>query len=116
VVWPAGFAATVIATTFAAVVILDLPLGGPFGWPLLFGMAGVAYSASVGVPLFLLAGLRRWYLRLVPLVIIAAPLAWACSEIGIWAAPGAAVIAGSILFEAFAIRRDREVFAGNRNR
>jgi hypothetical protein len=115
-VWPAGFAATVIATAFAAVVTLDLPLGGPLGWPLLFIMAGVAYSAAVGVPLFLLAGLRRWYLRLVPLAIIAAPLTWAFSEIGIWAAPGATVIAGSILFEAFAIRRDREAFARNRNR
>lgn len=99
-VWPAVFASVVVATLLAAVLYLNADPGGPLGWPLAWVGSGILYSLFVGLPLSLTACRRRWYIRVVPAVIAVVPVVWTTALIGVWAVPGAATVALSILFES----------------
>lgn len=103
-VWPAVFATVVIATLLAAVIVLDGDPGGPLGWPIAWIVSAIAYSLTVGLPLAIFALRRRWYLRLIPALIIVVPIVWVITLVGVWALPGAAAIALSIALEATGAR------------
>ncbi|MDN3242497.1 hypothetical protein [Glycomyces tritici] len=102
--WPAVFATVVIGTLLAAVIVLDGDPGGPLGWPIAWIASAIAYSLTVGVPLALCALQRRWYVRLIPALVIVVPIVWMITLVGVWALPGAAAIALSIALEATGAR------------
>ena len=105
VLWPAVFATVVIVTLFSAGEYYDQP--GGLLWPVLFWpLTGVLFSLTVGLPLALCAHRRRWYVRLIPTVIVAFPVFWVVfiSGAGLWAIPGAATIALAIMTETFRLR------------
>ena len=103
VVWPAVFASVVVAT-FIGVAIYYNDFGGPL-WPFLVWIgSAILYALAVGIPLSICAHRRRWYLRLIPAVLIAVPVVWIISQVGVWAIPGTVTIAASILVETFRLR------------
>lgn len=102
--WPIVFATVIAATLFMAVGILDQGIGSPIGWLISWFGSGMAYSLVVGAPLAVFALQRRWYLRLIPALILVVPVGWVISMLGVWALPGAAVIALSIALEATGVR------------
>ncbi|MEV3938349.1 hypothetical protein AB0K52_20525 [Glycomyces sp. NPDC049804] len=90
VVWPVVFG-TVFIATFVAIAIVANDPGGPLFWPLAWGVSAIAYGLVVGIPLTIFGRSRRWYLRLVPAVIAAAPFIW----LGILAAQGTMPVTGA---------------------
>ncbi|GAA2135547.1 hypothetical protein [Glycomyces algeriensis] len=102
--WPTVFAAVITATFLAAVIVLDAGVGSPIGWLLVGVASAIAYSVTVGLPLALCALQQRWYLRLIPVLIIAVPIVWMITLVGVWALPGAGAIALSIALEATGAR------------
>jgi hypothetical protein len=103
VAWPAVFAAVVVATFIGVAVYYGDP-GGPL-WPILVGIgSAIAYALAVGLPLAICAHRQRWYLRLIPAVLIAVPVGWIIGQVGLWAIPGAVTIALSILVETTRLR------------
>lgn len=104
VVWPAVFASVVVATFAGVAIYADAP-AGPLFWPLAWIVSAAVYSLAVGLPLVLCARLRRWYMRLIPAVIVAAPVGWIIGQAGVWSLPAVVTIAISIVVEATGLRQ-----------
>ncbi|GAB4000642.1 hypothetical protein GCM10029992_33210 [Glycomyces albus] len=97
--WPVVFASAVIGTFFVAAIIYD-DFGGPLFWPLGWVGSAVVYLAAVGGPLVLCAISRRWYVRLIPAVLVAVPVVWFIVVLGGWSVPAMLTVAISILLES----------------
>ncbi|MFC3493281.1 hypothetical protein [Glycomyces rhizosphaerae] len=122
VVWPAVYATVVIAT-FVGIVIVYNDHGGPLFWPLAWIASATAYGLVVGIPLAICGRRRRWYLRLIPVVIAAVPFVWlgilgalgtipVTTEIVLWAIPSTATVALSILIQSARWWRPRREVRG----
>lgn len=96
--WPAIFGMAVIASFVGVAIHFNDP-GGPLFWPCSYIGSAIMYALIVGLPLSLCAKRRRWYIRVIPVVIAAVPVGWAVSMAGAWAVPGALIIALSIAVE-----------------
>ncbi|HLU30043.1 MAG TPA: hypothetical protein VKZ65_16550 [Glycomyces sp.] len=96
--WPSVFGMSVVATFLGALVHFGT-WAGPLFWPIAYVGSALLYALLLGLPLLLCGRRRHWGLRVIPWAIAAVPVCWATSAVGLWALPGALVIALSIMVE-----------------